>query len=371
MDADVIVVGAGPAGASAAFYLGRQGLRVLVVEKEKLPRYKTCAGGVPGTVLQSFPFALGHVLEQEVHKATFVLQSRQVTQPVPPGSMYMVMRDKFDHALLMQSQAEVWEGRTVVQVQNHRDYVQVDLDGGRILKAGFVLGADGTNSRVAKGLGLRRKRPSGIALEAEFVPDVELMSSFNSRLLVNFGKLEKGYSWIFPKKEHLSVGLGSLLSKKQGLGGILLAEMAKYGIYLQQTQIRARPLPLPVPGEKLHQGRTLLLGDAAGLVDPLTGEGIRHAVQSAGIASELILSEHWEYYSRRVQKEISNDLFWAARLSRIFYRWQGFGFEHLVRNSLLFQDMMRIVNGQLSYKQGMCRLPLYLWSRNQKAALDL
>jgi flavin-dependent dehydrogenase len=217
---------------------------------------------------------------------------------------------------------------------------------------------------------LRRGSKAGIALEAEVEVGRDLLQSFDSRILLGFGTVSKGYCWIFPKQGHLSVGVGDMQGQARGLAKILIAEMSKYGILLQRSQIRARPLPNPRPGEQLQQGGVFLLGDAAGLVDPLTGEGIRHAVQSARLAADLILADQAQEYSRRVHQEISADLSWSRRLAELFYRCQGLSFEGLLRNRLIFQDLMRIINGHLGYKKALFKLPSYFWARNKRAALD-
>src|SRR6266498_1238316 len=107
---DAIVVGGGPAGATAAFFLGQAGAKVLVLEKEKLPRYKTCGGAVSARVLEQFSFSFDSVIESNVSAISYGMGNQMVTVPLPNSSLRMVMRADFDMHLLKHVQAEVREG---------------------------------------------------------------------------------------------------------------------------------------------------------------------------------------------------------------------------------------------------------------------
>lgn len=369
--ADVIVVGGGPGGGSAAFFLTQAGARVLVLERERLPRYKTCAGGVPVSGLHLFPFSFAPVLEESIVKATFRSGQNQVTQEVPGDCLAMVMRDAFDYYLLQHSGAQIQDGCEVMGVEEWPNRVEVVLASGRHLSAKYVIGADGPLSRVARSVGLRKRTSLGIALEAEVRVPEHILESYAQRILVGFEVLENGYYWIFPKSAHLSVGIGTMSKGLRQLAQILNQSMAGLGLDLSAAPIKAQPLPIYTGHLPLQTKRVLLVGDAAGLVDPLTGEGIRHALESGKLAAEQITSGSVQAYSARVRKAIGQDLLWAARLSSLFYAHQKLAFAYLVRNKKIFQDMMLIISNKMSYKRAMFKLPWYILHWRQRHNLDV
>ena len=120
---DAIIAGAGPAGGSAAYFLGEAGKRVLVLERERLPRYKTCGGGLSTSFLErQFPFSFEPVLQSRVKALSYAFDGRLVTIPVEPGVVCMVMRDQFDAHLLAHARAEVRQGvavRNVIETGGH------------------------------------------------------------------------------------------------------------------------------------------------------------------------------------------------------------------------------------------------------------
>lgn len=372
MDYDVIIIGAGPAGASAAYWLGDAGQRVLVLEKEKLPRYKACGGGVPQVVFDRFPFSFSSVIERWIRRVRFRFRDgREVTTELPDRSVAMVMRDRFDLHILDHARAEVREQASVTALEQDASGVTVTSASGESFRARYAIGADGANSRVARVSGLRREKWMGGALEAEVPADSRLLEEYSHTALFIFGTPEKGYLWIFPKAEHLSVGIGAFQQRVPDMRRILRHEMSKLGIEIDGGCQSGHPLPVHMQREPLRQGRILLVGDAARLMDPLLGEGIRHAVDSAYLAAQSLLAGDPQRYPERVHRSIGRDLLWGRRWARLFYDHPRASFELAVRNPLFISEFLDLFAGEVSYRRMALRaLPNVLLGLGRRLPVD-
>jgi len=358
---DVLIVGAGIAGASAAYFLGREGLRVLVLEKEKLPRYKACGGGVPRSAFRLFPFSFEPLVECEISSVRYSFRGeKEVAVPLPSRPMVAVMRDRLDYFVLQQARVEVAEGEKVCAVQQDEWAATVWTESGRELRCRYLVGADGANSGVARAVGLRRTKRLGVALEADLPADDARMREYAGEAVFVFGTVEQGYVWIFPKRNHLSVGIGAFRKGQQKLKALLQTEMGKRGLSLDGVPLHAHPLPIYWGNELLHRGLILLLGDAAGWMDPLLGEGIRYAIRSARLAADAILNEDLAAYTRRVHRKIGRHLTMARLWALPFYSLPRLCFEIGVRSPHVTPDFVRMAAGTSSYGSMLFRFPLYL-----------
>lgn len=359
---DVLIVGAGIAGASAAYFLRREGLQVLVLEKEVLPRYKPCGGGVPRSALDLFPFSFDPVVECEISTVRYSFRGeRELSVPLPSRPLVMVMRDRLDSLVLEKAQVEVAEGEKVLTMWQDESSVTVQTDSGREFRGRYLIGADGANSVVGRAVGLRRKKkPVGIALEAELPADDMRLSRYVGEAFFLFGAVPQGYLWIFPKQDHLSVGIGAFRRSRQKLKAILLKEMGERGLSLDGVPLHGHPLPIYWGKERLHRGRVLLAGDAAGLMDPLLGEGIRYAMRSASLAADAMLNGDLAGYTRQVHQQIGRHLGMARLFALPLYFWPRAAFEMGLRNRYVTPDFVRMAAGTLSYGSMLLRLPRYV-----------
>lgn len=360
---DVIVVGAGPAGAMAATVLGQAGCRVLLLEQQALPRYKPCAGGLSSAVLASLPGECRQAVEREVTRVRFRLGEEEVAHELSEGSVVLVSRERFDQIVVSQAAATVHESERAVWVEDGPDGVTVSSARGARYRADYLIGADGAFSTVARAAGLRRNHRVGPALEAEVELPPALMERHADACLFLLGVLRRGYAWLFPKSDHVSLGIGSFGVDATALRGRLLDVARQLGVPLEAVRPRGHGLPLYRHSAPLQKGHILLVGDAAGLMDPLSGEGIRHALHSGRLAAEAILRGRLQQYTGQVRQAIGRHLLGALALAHLFYGSQRVCFMLGARNPVVVGGLLRMFSGELTYGELIARVPGYLLRR--------
>jgi geranylgeranyl reductase family protein len=351
---DVIVVGAGPAGATLAYELALQGIDVLILEKERLPRYKACAGGITVKTAKLLGFDFSSVTRDTVRGAKVAYGNRHsFTKSYPQPLIYMVMRDEFDQ-LLVQRAREA--GATLADNEGVDQVQATEQSANRVFTARVVVGADGARSIVAASAGLMQRVDLGIGLEAEISVPGQRLVQWEGLMGLDLGHMRGGYGWVFPKKDHLSVGVGSPLRQAKRLKSGYQAVLKSHGLNDHAaTRIRSHWLPVRRKGMAIQSGRCLLLGDAAGLVDPVTGEGIHNAVRSAQIAAPVI--EHYlrdssanlKEYEAAVDKKIMPELRAARALARAFAWFPGLVFDAVESNDRLWNACCRLLRGEDTY----------------------
>ncbi len=359
---DIIIVGAGPAGTVLAYLLAKAGLRVLILEKARLPRYKTCGGGITFKTVNILPFDASRVLDQEATGGIVTYGGAPLLKtPVKRPFAWLVMRDEFDQFLAQEAQhagADLIDAAPVERIDQQPDRVVVQTAAGAF-EGLFVAGADGVHSTVAHLLGMLRGRQVGTAIEAEVEVAPSALNEQGQFATFDFGALPHGYGWVFPKRDHLSVGVfQATTGKASNLPQELQSFIDCQPVLNQHKQMSIHGHQIPLGGifETLHLGRVFLLGDAANLADPWLGEGLCYAVASAQIAATVIeelLAQgraDLSIYSHRVNAEIVKQLAYARRLANVVYHFPRYG-SHLLSKSPLMQTLIfGAIRGDYSYQ---------------------
>ena len=310
-DADVIVAGAGPAGATAAARLARGGARVLVLERWPLPRQKPCGGGISTRALVRFPWlpsALTRIPSHQISKLYLEGPSGDVFRMQSDGpAVLLVRRVEFDFmlaTLAIEAGARVEAPAPVAQATQDADGVTLRTRDGREFRAPIVVAADGVHSIVARRLGLNPGWPAErLALDMmEETPLSTLRAVEPDTLSVFYGYGgAHGYAYIFPKREHVNVGVGYLMpyfreqvdeapyERQQRFVGELRARGLVEG---RSDRGRFTPFMIPIGGPlaRTAEGRVLLAGDAGGFVNGFSAEGIYYAMVTGELAADAILS---------------------------------------------------------------------------------
>jgi geranylgeranyl reductase family protein len=365
---DVIVVGAGPGGSVTAYQLARRGLRVLIIEKANLPRYKVCGGGLTSKALRNLPFDVSPAIELQAIGGILTYQGRlilKVDTARPIASL--VRRDVFDQFLALQAVdagASLYDGLAFEGYDIEDNLVTAVTSQGRYTTR-VLVGADGVRSMVARQAGLLPEREIGVALEAELAVPESGMAEQGLYATFDFGALPYGYGWVFPKRDHLSAGVfhawpGKAIRLRDHLQDFIASQNA---LARNQTlSLRGHHIPLGGRPQALHKGPLLLVGDAANLADPWLGEGLYYAILSGVVAAEAIAKAleasllDLSAYTLRVNAEIVRDFSYARIFAWLVYHLPRLGTLVMQKSETLQDVVFGVMRGDISFEELIGRL---------------
>ncbi|MBG0565219.1 geranylgeranyl reductase family protein [Actinoplanes sp. NEAU-A11] len=323
------MIGAGPAGLSAAHAAASAGARVVVLERAEHPRYKTCGGGLLGISLRMTSEHLRVPARDTINAVTFTHDGRREFTRRSPGEpvVTMVRRDEFDHAwyrAVVQAGATVRQNSLVRAVSQSERTATVSLAGGGEVTARVVIGADGSAGVSTRHVGVTFDQQD-LGLEVELAATEADRSRWRGRLLLDWGPVPGSYGWVFPKDDQLTVGV--IMEKGRGADTrrYLSDFVARHGLADRSvvrdsghlTRCRAAAAPL-------RRGRVLLAGDAAGLLEPWTREGISYALRSGAWAGQVAAKDgDLAAYDRMVTERLAPEMAAGRRLLGLFGRHPG------------------------------------------------
>ncbi|WP_404814089.1 geranylgeranyl reductase family protein [Kitasatospora fiedleri] len=292
---DVVVVGAGPAGSSAAYAAASRGRRVLLLDKAEHPRYKTCGGGIIGPSRDSLPEDFKLPLQDRISAVTFALNGRWTRTRRSKRMLFgVVNRDEFDLRLVQaaeQAGAVLVTGVTATGVEQSGGdsrTVFVTLADGRKVEARAVVGADGSASRIGRHVGVTFDQID-LGLEAEIPVPESVSRHWAGRIHLDWGPLPGSYGWVFPKTDSgtLTVGVISARGEGERTKEYLADYVRRLGLSGFEPLVESGHLTrCRAEDSPLSRGRVLVAGDAAGLLEPWTREGISYALRSGRLAGE-------------------------------------------------------------------------------------
>lgn len=360
---DVIVLGAGPAGTSAAMRARRAGLSVLVIDKATFPRPKLCGAGITPRSQQ----ALRDIFDAEMPagitlsstKMGFRWDGEHLADFDQPYAFKYTFREDFDHWLLdlaRSAGAEIREGARVAEIRDRENRLR--LDGGEVVGFKVLIGADGVASPVARHLFGKAFDTDtiGFAYEAE----VPATNEDDTRMSIDFGIVRWGYGWNFPKPTSQTIGVVSIRGLDQDLRARMERYLAHEGVDPASVKIKGAHIPFGDFKEKPGRGNILLAGDAAGFVDAITGEGIALAMESGAHAADAAAQVIGEGRPERADrayfprvKPIQADLANVRRLRVIAYgsRTRAMFKEKLATSSRLRDALFEVVSGKATYAE--------------------
>jgi len=347
---DAVVVGAGPAGATVSRLLAREGWKVLLIEKKKMPRLKPCAGAVSLRANEYLPNDWDNAVLNTIYGGNLGWKGKTyVSARSKEPIVKIVDRATFDLFLTVKAQDEG------VKLKEQESFINFLPTGGDLLevitnkgsyKTRYLVGADGALSKTLRSLGIERKPPAVV----EAIVETKLRNM--DEVFIDLGLVKWGYAWIFPKGENtVSVGLADLKrSGGKNLRNLLADYIKEHPLLEVKEPKKILGWFIPVSKGKLNLGddKVFLVGDASGATDALLGEGIYYSVLQAHLLAECLTSSlnPLRCYKKRVRK-LKREFLFAYLTGAVAYNFQSLMFKNATAQDL--EKFFLFLRGELNF----------------------
>ena len=357
--ADAIVVGAGPAGAAAAFHLASSGRRVILLEQQESPgQANPCGGGMAASVQRWFPFDLSPAVDQVIRRVRFTWALEDpVGAELPGDAPFWIVRrrvlDPYLAAMAEEAGAELRCASSAEAIGKEAGLWQVRLAGGETLRAPGLVVADGSGSRHAGALGLGPSNPR-FASTMSVEVDGPLTEADTARF--DFGLVHHGFCWAFPRQGGTSIGVGTFIGQQPAdADAVLAALLPSLGLPPDAGQRRSGRLRVWNGHHLLHGDGVVVAGDAASLCDPFLAEGLRPALMSGSRAGQALAGwlggdgQALAGYSATMRHDWGDSMAWGKRIAQVFYRVPKVGYQLGIKRPTAPQRIAQILSGEMGY----------------------
>ncbi len=356
---DVVIVGGGAAGATAAFHLARAGKKVTLLEKSSSKGLKPCGGGMAAAVQAWFPFDLTQVVDEVIDRVDFTWCLEDLVVADLPGSspFWIVRREEFDHLLTtyaVNAGAELLNPFQVVTLKKVQNLWQVTSCDGRQLEAKAVVIANGSSSSWPKQLNLGPRNQHHATTTSVRLKGRGNLQPGTTRF--EFGLVRHGFAWAFPITEGVNIGIGSFLGDNSDSSDAVLNQLLPSLGFAPTDGTRQQSLLRVWNGHhNLHGDGVIVIGDAASLCDPFLAEGLRPALLSGFEGARSII--HWldnetndlKNYTQAMKSKWGESMAWGRRIAQVFYRFPKIGYELGIKRPTAPQRIAQILSGEMGY----------------------
>lgn len=385
---DVFISGAGPSGSILGYLLSGHGYKVLIADKEVFPRYKVCAGGIQVRAAGLIPFKIESQIHCTIKKIRFSRKMQDVFQrEYEEPLMYTLDRRSFDDFLLKTAAKKgciIRNGEKVKEISVEKNKVDILTEKNRYHAKIFV-GADGANGftirqfndfkKIKKIIGYETEIPvksyhnkSETDYKQDEKPSASLAKIEKDSVVLDFGGTKPGYLWVFPKNQKVSAGMGGIPSRSKEIKKYLKDFLKNSNIFTdfceENNRMSAHFIPVGSKKSFISSFRLLATGDAAGLGDGFTGEGLYNAILSSRFAFESIVralkisSFEFDDYKKKVQHIIIKNIEYSLMISKIFFSAQYIYYKLIKNNENLFKACCKILRGEKTYLDVVNKLKL-------------